>query len=131
MALDLVIARQPFFDEAKFVLDLAKKDVIKLAVSSGSIVTMIYVTYERYKLPNAGPALLDVLSVCSVVSTSKLNVFSAINSDFSDKEDAFQYYTALGYHADYFLTRDRKGFKTAKPDELLILSPAQFEYSMP
>ena len=54
----------------------------------------------------------------------------AMRSTFRDKEDAYQYYTALEHHADYFLTRDMKDFKSAVPYHLPVLTPLQFEYML-
>lgn len=129
VAIDLVTKRQPFYDEAKFVLDFAKMGSIEPVISSGSIVTMIYVAFDRYKLPYAEELLWKFIEVCSVVNTGKGDVFSALHSTFRDKEDAIQYYTALAEDVDYLVTRDKKDFKI-HPSILPILTPIQLEYML-
>ena len=50
----------------------------------------------------------------------------AYNSNFTDVEDAIQYFTALEHEKiDYFITRNTKDFRMAEP-HLPVLSPSQF-----
>lgn len=49
----------------------------------------------------------------------------ALNSRFSDKEDALQYYTAINHGADYFITRNIKDYKNAI-ETLQVFTPLEF-----
>jgi len=51
----------------------------------------------------------------------------AINSDFSDFEDAVQFYSAKSANADMIITRNIKDYKNAT---ILVLSPQQFLNSL-
>lgn len=48
-----------------------------------------------------------------------------MESEFTDKEDALQYYIALRHHSDYFLTRKTGDYKMAI-ERLPVLSPSAF-----
>ena len=56
-------------------------------------------------------------------------LLQAISSPFKDKEDALQYYTALNYGADYFITRNIPDYKKATL-RLPVMTPAKFMKSL-
>lgn len=60
----------------------------------------------------------------TVVSTDKKDIANAIKSDFSDFEDAVQYYTAFSANVDCIVTRNTKDYRVPEipvytPDDLL------------
>lgn len=125
VSFDLISKRDPFFAVSKPILELAAKGDIHLLISESSLANLFYLTFDIYKLKNGKSLLVDFISACTVVSGGKLIGLQALASDFKDKEDALQYYTALGSGADYFVTRNKNDFKSAK-DHLPILSPQEF-----
>jgi len=130
VAVDLVTMRQPFYNEAVFIERLAQAGSINMIVSEGSIVTMIYIAFHKYKLPNAEDRLVSFLESCRVTSSTYSLILAALRSTFRDKEDAYQYQTALKCHADYFVTRDKKDFKSVIPYHLPVITPPQLEYML-
>ena len=50
-----------------------------------------------------------------------------LNSQIDDKEDSFQFYTALNESAvSYFLTGNKKDFVHSNSEILLVLTPKEF-----
>jgi len=130
VAVDLVTKQEPFYTESAFIADLACDGSIRLQISCGTVATIIYLTFEKFKLQNANDELINFFEKCLIATTDKSTVMKAMRSDFRDKEDAYQYYTALNANADYFLTRDMKDFNSVTPYLLPVLSPLQFEYML-
>ena len=126
VSLDLVTARQPYHDNAKYLVDPASVLSIKLMISAASITTIIYQA-NKDKIPNAQHAIWEFLERCDIVNAYKSTICTAFHSDFRDKEDASEYFTALDHHADYFLTRDLQDFKKSLSPILPVLTPIQFK----
>lgn len=55
----------------------------------------------------------------------KVVVMRALQSNFKDKEDALQYYSALNAGVDYFITRNKKDYSHTEIS-LPVHSPAEF-----
>lgn len=67
-----------------------------------------------------------LLNYLEIVNPSKKCILRASNSNFTDVEDAIQYFTALEHEEiDYFITRNTKDFRMAEP-HLPVLSPPNF-----
>jgi predicted nucleic acid-binding protein len=60
-----------------------------------------------------------------VVSGGKEAILQALQSSFRDREDAWQYFTALMVRADYFITRNTKDYRAAV-DALPVYTPQEF-----
>jgi predicted nucleic acid-binding protein len=128
VSLDIVVdTRRPFHDEAKYLIDSADIHAIKLMVSAANIATMIYQVNNKYKITGANDLIWNLLERCDIVNAYKSTMSTAFSSDFHDKEDASEYFTALDNHADYFLTRDLKDYKKSISTILPVLSPVQFK----
>lgn len=67
--------------------------------------------FDRLKLVDAGEKLNQFFDFCHVTSGGKKALLDSLNSDFKDKEDGIQYFTAIKNQMDFFLTRNKNGFK--------------------
>ena len=74
----------------------------------------------------------------TVVPTSDEAINRSLSSDFSDYEDAVQYYTALEHHMDALVTRNKKDYKHAvlrvlSAEEVVakVSDNAGFDYTKP
>ncbi|MEX2564360.1 MAG: PIN domain-containing protein [Cyclobacteriaceae bacterium] len=125
VAFDIISKRKPFFETAVKLIEWVAQDKIALVIGECSLANLIYLSYDIYKLPNAQERLMDLMSVCQVISGGKSQMMQALASKFSDKEDALQYYTALHDGVDYFVTRNIHDFKTAL-QILPVSTPEEF-----
>lgn len=92
-------------------------------VPSLSIVNCAYVLPKHYD----GKAVLEQIKTMLRIFTIS-NVDAAVlenAADLSpyDYEDAVQYLSALRYHPDVIITRDKKGFRDF---DILVMTPAEF-----
>lgn len=129
VAFDIISKREVFFEKAVELLELVAQDKIALVIGECCLANLIYLSFDIYKLPDATSKLLDFIAVCQVISGGKAIMLQAIASDFKDKEDALQYYTALYQEVDYFITRNVKDYKPALKF-LPVLTPEEFLSSL-
>lgn len=111
------------------MLELAAEDQVVFLLAESSLANLIYLSFDIYKLKDAQSKLLDFITACEIISGGKSIIMKAITSTFRDKEDALQYYTALDYRADYFVTRNIKDYKN-QSRVLPVWIPLQFIQSL-
>ncbi|WP_162415921.1 type II toxin-antitoxin system VapC family toxin [Cyclobacterium roseum] len=125
VAFDIISKREPHFENAIKLLEMASKDQIALQIAESSIANLIYLSFEIYKLADASSKILNFIGACNVVNGGKPIILEALASPFKVKEDALQYYTALHSGADYFITRKTKHYKFTSP-MLPVFHPLEF-----
>jgi predicted nucleic acid-binding protein len=124
VVLDLLGKREPFYQDAKLFLSLHSNGLARLQIAESGLGNLYYLAFGVYKLPHSEFAMNEFIMVCDVLSGGKEVIYRSLESNFKDKEDALQYYTALANKSDFLITRDRKDFKCA--EEIPVLSPQEF-----
>lgn len=121
--IDLIIKREPFFNEIAAITTRAEKNKLNLFTSSLSFVNTFYIASKV----NSKELVLETLRkfriVCNVSIIDELNIDKSLISDFQDFEDAVQYNSALYHNCDYIITRDKIGFKNSK---ITVMTPTEF-----
>ncbi|MFO7847454.1 MAG: hypothetical protein R6V27_12885 [Balneolaceae bacterium] len=125
VAFDILSKREPHFQHSVQLLELVADDRAALLLAESSLANLIYFSFDIYKLQDAKSRLLDFISACEIINGGKSTMIKAISSPVTDNEDALQYYTALKYGADYFITRNIKNYKN-QSKILPVHTPAQF-----
>ena len=125
VALDLIANRDPFVQDSLPFLELVKKGEARLFISEVSIGTIVYMAFDRLKLVNPEEKLIQFFDFCHVISGGKNALLNSLTSDFKDKEDSIQYFAAIENQMDFFITRDKNGFKTAD-GTIPIMTPKEF-----
>lgn len=74
-------------------------------------------------IQRAKSALRKLRLIVKIIDSSEKTIDCALNSDFSDFEDAIQYYTAKNHGIERILTRNIKDYKTA---DISIQTPEMF-----
>ena len=121
--LDHLAHREGFCQDAAVIFSMIDEGQLIGIVSSLSIVNCAYVLPKHYN----GDAVLEQIK-------TMLRMFTISNVDASvleqaaslepyDYEDAVQYLSALHYHPDMVITRDKKGFNDLG---ILVMTPAEF-----
>ena len=114
IVVDLLSRREDFYREAQDLFTLSDEGKVKLLVSSLTFANTHYLL-NRYKNKDEARKILIKFKV--LVEVAKLDdkiIELALASDFSDFEDAIQYYTAVENGADVIITRNLRDFKTSK-----------------
>ena len=74
-------------------------------------------------IQKAKESLRKLRLLVKVIPVEEKEVDLALNSKFSDFEDALQYYTAMRHGIDILLTRNIKDYKERK---ILVQTPEEF-----
>lgn len=124
--LDVILQRGADWQHAEAILLLAEDRKIELFTSASSLLNIMY-ALRRYKLSakEINDTAINILSFTKLINPDDMVFAIALHSDFKDKEDAVQYYTALKEeNIKYFVTSNLKDFKHAM-FSLKIISPSQ------
>lgn len=123
IVLDFLIYRPEFFEESRQLFSLADQGVIKLYISSMSIVNSNYMLERSTKSNDVRKVLGKFKVLVNVLPLVDKYIDLAISSEFKDFEDAIQYYTAIENEMDVILTRNKKDFKLST---LPVLTAKEF-----
>lgn len=126
--LDLLAKRGSFFDSASKLFSLADQNKVELYISSLSIANTNYVLSKILNPKEAKEILRKFKVLVTIISlTDKIIELALNDKNFTDFEDGLQYYSALGANCKIIVTRDQKGFKSAK---LPVMSAEEFLFSV-
>lgn len=121
--LDHLAYRDGFFQDAAVIFSMVDEGKLIGIVSSLSIVNCAYVLPKHYD----GNAVLEqiktMLRMFTISNVDSFVLEQAATLEPYDYEDAVQYVSALPYHPDMVITRDKKGFNDL---DILVMTPAEF-----
>jgi len=122
--IDLLTERYPWFSDAIRIFNLGDLGKVKLICSSLSLGTASYIM-EIKKMSSADIfENIDLLcQICDISMVDAAIVRQALDSSFTDFEDALQYFSAMSEDADIIVTRNKKDFKASTIE---VLTPAEF-----
>lgn len=119
---DLFLKREPFCESSLKLFTLGFHKKITLYVSSLSYATLAYLVRKMKKEERV--LLFEKLrNITETTTVDRLTVDKALISDFSDLEDALQYYSAVNAKVDVVLTRNKKDFVEAN---VPVMTPDEF-----
>ena len=113
IALDLLASRQPHYLPAARLFSLADQSKIQLYVSSLSFSNLHYLLTKQYSRDESLKILRDFNVLVHVTGVDDKIVGLALNSTFTDFEDAIQYYAALEENVSVLVTRNLRDYKEA------------------
>ena len=108
--LDVLLARQPYCEEALRVLKLAENGEIKGWIAANSVDNIYYISRRQLSPEQTRQLLKDLLQVVHVVSPAKKDLLWAIDSEMPDLEDAIQAACAVKAGAKAIITRNEKDY---------------------
>ena len=109
--LDLLAERIPFYDSIAKLATLADRKQLVLVASPISFTTVDFVL-SKFEHSNLVLAKLRKFKIlCEVCEVNEETIEKGLNSDFSDFEDAVQYYSAIQSECSIIITRNGKDFK--------------------
>ena len=114
VVLDLLGERQPFYKSSAQLFSKADKGEINVFVSSLSFANMHHVLRKKFPDREARKILSGFKVLVSVLPVNDKIIDLALASNFSDFEDAVQYYTASEGNMKALITRNLKDYRQAK-----------------
>lgn len=121
--LDLLGERLPHYDSIAKIATLADKGEITIVVSALSYATVAYLLSKYENMEKVKDKLRKFSIISEISDLDDKTVEKGLNSEFSDFEDALQYFCALKSDCHVFLTRNQKDFKTA---EIPVMSADEY-----
>ena len=118
--IDVFSERKPFYSDSAYFLELAEKGIFLAFTSHLVIANVFYVLQKFSNKETAMTAIRKIRTVIGIVDMNQRIVDRAINSSFSDFEDAMQIYAAENAVMDIIVTRNVEHFKGSN---LSVLSP--------
>ena len=114
IALDLLTKREPHYSFAASLFSMADKNKIRLHISSLSFSNLNYILSRELGAKESKKILLDFKVLVHVLSVDDKIIHLALNSDFSDLEDAIQHFTAVEHRLPLIITRNIKDYKKSE-----------------
>ncbi|TAE15748.1 MAG: PIN domain-containing protein [Bacteroidetes bacterium] len=122
--LDFFFDREPFADDAEQILTLCEKNIISGTVTAVILSNMYYVLRKTASHQQVIDSLQWLLQIVDVAAIDKLIVLQALQSSFTDFEDALQNFSAKTIPSlTTIVTRNITDYKES---EISVLTPKAF-----
>jgi predicted nucleic acid-binding protein len=111
---DLLVRREGFYQDAQILFTLADNKKITLCISALTFANTFYILSRNLNENETRKVMSKFKVLMKVLPLEDKIIELALVSDFTDFEDAIQYYSALDNQLDIIITRNKKDFKTSK-----------------
>ena len=111
---DLIAKRDPFYFAAARLFTLADEGKIQIFISAVSLPNVHYLFSKKKSVEEAKHILRKFKVLVSVTPLDEKIIDLALNSEFTDFEDAIQYFSALQNEVEVLLTRNLKDYRKAQ-----------------
>ncbi|MEM8893665.1 MAG: PIN domain-containing protein [Bacteroidota bacterium] len=114
VVLDLLANRVPFVEDTSILFSLGDTGKVVLSISSLTFANTHYVLAKVKSASQAKSILRKFKVLVEVLPLDDKIIELALNNDqFTDFEDALQYYVALAADQQIIITRNKKDFKAS------------------
>lgn len=124
LLLDFTLKRENY-EAAREMIRHSIDGVIQIYITPSVLHIAAYWTTKTYGSAKSKLILLALLADVQIIDCDHATALVAINSNMNDIEDALQYYTALKFGMDYFISSDKNLKKTAIP-QLPVYTATEF-----
>ncbi|GGE68532.1 putative nucleic acid-binding protein [Pedobacter psychrotolerans] len=122
--LDYFLDRQPFSENSSKILALCETGKLNGFVTGIAIANIYYLLRKEHKPKSILQGIKVLLNFLDVIKVDKAIILKAIDSEFSDFEDAMQNFAAdANGSINAIITRNIKDYKKSK---LSVLTPTMF-----
>jgi PIN domain. len=106
--------RESFYQEAQELFTLADEKHLTLFISALTFANTYYILSRELITDEARKIMMKFKALVKILPLENKILELALSSDFSDFEDAIQYYTALDNKLEIIITRNKKDFKKSR-----------------
>ena len=111
---DVLAIREPFYQSAAILFTLADEEKITITISALSFANIYYLLSKELSGEQAKQILRKFRILIKIAPIDDKIIDLALNSDFSDFEDAVQHFCAIENECAIILTRNLKDYKKAQ-----------------
>ena len=112
--LDMLAQREPFYIFAAKLFTLVDQKKIKAFTSPLVFANLHYILRKQKSNDFALQSLRKLKTLVKILPINSKIIEQALNSEFTDFEDAIQYFTALNNKVKILLTRNKTDYKKSK-----------------
>ena len=109
--LDVLAEREPFYEAAAELFDLGYAKELELYTTAVVLSNVFYFLRKKHGTEKSKELLKKLRSIMGVLPIDEIMVDKALDSRFSDFEDALQYFSAKGNEIPVILTRNTRDYK--------------------
>ncbi len=121
--LDVFAKRGEFYPVSAKLLSYAEKKRVAAFTTPLAFANIYYVLRRMKSKEYALQSLRKLRILVNVLSLDQKHTDQALNSHFTDFEDALQYYSARSKKLDYIITRNKKD---CKHSAIIVCTPEEF-----
>ena len=121
--LDITFQREPFWQHAADLIDHCLTNQITMVTTPITLANIHYIVSKHKSEKIATSLNLKLLSILYFQSHEKEHFLQAYRSNFRDKEDAVNYFTARSAGAENIITRNKKDFNHS---EIPVLTAGEY-----
>jgi predicted nucleic acid-binding protein len=124
--LDVLTNREEHYENSSAIFRLFEDGLVKLYTTPSIIINTQYIGQKILTKEKCKQGIKYLLEYFEILESNKKTIIEAYNSNFTDIEDAIQFYTAKNSGAiNYILTRNKKDYKKTET-KISVLTPSQF-----
>ena len=124
VVLDALYKRVPFDKFAAEIISLCEFNLIEGYLTPVIIANVYYILRQKVSHEEVIEKLSELLEITDVLVINKSTILEAANSEFSDFEDALQYFAAAqSKKIGIILTRNVKDYKNSK---IRVMTPEAY-----
>jgi len=112
--LDLLAQREPHYLSAARLFSLIDRQEIAAYTSSLVFANLHYLLKKLNSNAFALKSLRKLKTLINILPTDEKVIEQSLNSEFSDFEDAIQYFTAVNNGVAFIITRNKSDYKKSK-----------------
>lgn len=110
--LDALLKRPGFYLPATNIMALAYEHKVK-ALTSSAVFVNVHYFLDKFDRPNKLGLLKRLRTILAIIAVDDKMIDLALESSFTDFEDAVQHFAAISGKADFIITRNIKDYKHA------------------
>lgn len=111
--LDVLLKREPFLELSSSLVSSAETGIIKGYLCATTMTTIDYLVSKQTSKEKARIAIQSLLKIFQITSVDRRVIEESVSSQFTDFEDAVQYFSGLLIPVDSLVTRNVSDFKQA------------------
>ncbi|MHC6202200.1 PIN domain-containing protein [Breznakiellaceae bacterium SP9] len=124
VALDVILQREPFYQNAKKIADGSQRGVYTALVSASAVTDIYYIACKELRDKKLVMARLKLLlKTVDIAAVTDAEIRRAMDLAWNDFEDCVQFTAGERLAVRYIITRDAEGFTASG---IPTVSPEQF-----
>ncbi len=122
--LDMILARQPFFEDAEKIFRLVREERIEGCISVQSLKDIFFLCKKLDKEQDPFDVIQKLSYIFQVIDVSGADSIMALTSDVGDYEDGLLAFSASRNGIKAIITRDKKDFFES---DLIVIHPKEID----